>query len=339
MQDDKALLKLMWATGQFWDKATPEVLNVKQSDVALLTLQDSVAKLAVRNFQESDANLRPFSYSHHGRAPIPDGDVGPATRQLATIPRCPMPDHAPPPNAVFHYDDPRLQEAVESYQEWAAATGSGSWPVGCDSENKNVHSVVVSILTAGFSSHQKTLMKEVLTIVEKCEAEMGQSVRHVLDGSPSAAQHDVRGENIPGGVIGYAYFPRPGTCNQVVVARIDNTFNESAIVLANLYVHEYKGHSDGLEHTNGGIMNPSINVINPLSWRGDPHEATKRRYFGGEPIQPPPPPGPPPPPNCVRIKRPASAGDYGDFALGSNMGAGDYMLVLLGDEGSPPPVP
>jgi hypothetical protein len=67
-----------------------------------------------------------------------------------------------------------------------------------------------------------------------------------------------------------------------VKARIDNSFNARAAVLAELLTHEYKGHSDGLQHTRGGIMNPSIGSPSTRSvWKGDPHEKTKTRYFGG----------------------------------------------------------
>jgi hypothetical protein len=211
-----------------------------------------------------------------------------------------MPDFAPPPGASFHDDDPDLQGAVESYQRFAEAGyvgGSGSWPKGCDPNAPNVHSVIVGINTSAASSEQKAIIDEVLKMVEETEAEIGQSVRHVRDGSVSRPQHDVRFQFISGGVIGFAYFPDPNTCNQVVTARIDNSFNARATVLAELLTHEYKGHSDGLEHSRGGIMNPSIGSPTVrASWKGDPHESTKTRYFGGVAIPTAPGPTDPPPP-------------------------------------------
>jgi hypothetical protein len=224
---------------------------------------------------------------------------------MLEVPRCAMPDFAPPAGARFQYDDPGLQRAVESYQRFAEAGyvgGSGSWPKGCDPQNPGVHSVVVAIDTSAASSSQKQIIDQVLRYVEQTEAEIGQSVRHVRDGSFANPHHNVRFENIPGSVIGYAYFPTPNTCRQTVQARIDNTFNARLPVLAELLTHEYKGHSDGLEHTNGGIMNPSIgNPAALASWVGDPSFGWKRRYFGGSPLPTgpvdPPPPPPPPPPN------------------------------------------
>lgn len=98
-------------------------------------------------------------------------------------------------------------------------------------------------------------------------------------------------------MIGFAYFPIPNSCNQVVKCRLDNSWNpQNHKMHAVLHTHEYKGHSDGLEHTRGGVLNPSILLIDPLTWKGDPHERTKKRFYGGEPIEPTDPVDPPPTP-------------------------------------------
>jgi hypothetical protein len=233
----------------------------------------------------------------HGRELNIDGDVGPATDAVLQFKRCSMPDHAPPPNALFDFGCPDLNAAVASYQRYAEAGyigGSGSWPKGCDPTRKDVHSVVVGIDTASASAFQKGIMADVLRYVEETEAEIGQAVRHVLDGSVSNPQHSVKFQFISGGVIGFAYFPAPNTCNQTVTARIDNSFDARLPVMAELLTHEYKGHSDGLEHTRGGIMNASIgSPAARASWMNDPSESTKRRYFGGVAIPGPTPPVPP----------------------------------------------
>lgn len=293
---EQKLIQHLWKTGHFWTPHEPDVQNIRQMDLTKLTLQDSVVKQAVRSFQQADINLDIVSAGLHRRLITPDGDVGPATIMIADHPyRCPMPDHAPPPGAAFDYGIPELNEAVRSYQE--AKTGTGSWPVGCDPNRPDVHSVVVAIDISNASAHQKGIMNDVLRYVEETEAEIGQAVRHVQDGSASRPQHDVKFQLIAGGVIGFAYFPQPNSCNQTVTARIDNSFNASLPVLAELLTHEYKGHSDGLEHSRGGIMNPSIGSPSKrASWISDPHETTKKRYFGGEPI-PGPTPGPGPGPD------------------------------------------
>lgn len=289
--------RLLWAYqfGHAWNPAFPNGMNLDEGRIAGMNGSEQDAKSLIASWQSLDANVNRLVEAYHGRELQPDGIIGPASEAVMAMRRCAMPDYAPPPQARFSYDNPDLQKAVESYQRYAAASGRGSWPVGCDPLRKDVHSVVVGIDTSNASSFQKGIMADVLRYVEETEAEIGQSVRHVLSGAASP-QHDVKFQNIPGGVIGFAYFPQPNECQQTVTARIDNSFDARLPVLAELLTHEYKGHSDGLEHTNGGIMNPSIgSPTSRASWKGDKHEATKRRYFGGEPI-PGPGPGPIPGP-------------------------------------------
>lgn len=301
MIDVPRLLRALYDRGHFWNPANQDGLNVDLSSVEKLGLRHRIAVAAIASWQAFDSHFSELARVVHNRDVVPDGDVGPVTAAMLDARRCEMPDFAPPPNASFAYVDPGLQAAVESYQRYAAAYagGSGSWPKGCDPLAPEVHSVVVSIDVTNASSAQKSIIVDVLRYVEQTEAEIGQSVRHVLDGSVERPQHSVKFESIPGSVIGYAYFPEPNQCRQTVKARIDNTFSASKVVLAELLTHEYKGHSDGLEHTRGGIMNPSIGspVVRP-SWVNDPSYATKRKYFGGAAL-PPPSPVPPPVPGPV----------------------------------------
>lgn len=284
------LLKSLYNWGMFWDTKYPDLMNVDHNNVTKLDLDHKLAKGAILAWQLSDDNFDALSYLRylrgivHGEA----AEVGPITNfMLEEVYRCPMPDHPPPENASFDYGDEGLNAAVESYREYANYVGgTGSWPK-CDPERPDVHSTRVNVMTAKASAHQKGILAETLKMVEACEAEMGQAVRHILDGDPSKAEHDVRFEHIAGSTIGYAYFPQPNTCDQVVKARIDNTFNVNSFVFAELLVHEYKGHSDGQQHTRGGIMNASIGrPTRPPSWKGDPHEKTKKRYYGGVPVPP-----------------------------------------------------
>ena len=261
--------------------------NLRDIDAGRAAMMDGSEadyRALVRSFQTLDANVEALVGRRHRRELSADGDVGPATLEVMAYPRCAMPDFAPPPHASFHYDDPELQAAVESYQQFADEYkgGSGSWPKGCDPQVPNYHSARANVMMGGASAHQKATWAECAKMVEKCLADMGHSIRHVLEGDPKDCEHDVRFQSIAGSTIGFAYFPTPNTCNQTVNARLDNGFNPRATVLAELYVHEYQGHSIGLQHTRGGIMNPSIgSPQNPPSFKGDPSEATVRRYFGG----------------------------------------------------------
>ena len=294
--DQEKFIRSLFLNGAFWNIQNQDTLNVTQDDLPLLTIDHPLVKKAILSWQSADANFNVLSFIFHLRSIIHEAEeIGPVTQIMIGAKRCPMPDHPPPPTASFDYGIPDLNEAVKSYQEWAEYVGgSGSWPK-CDPQRPDVHSTRVNLTTTSASAHQKSILKETVSLVEKCEAEYGQSVRHIFDGDPEEAEHDVRFELIPGNVIGYCYFPKPNTCNQIVQCRIDNSFNPNVITFANLLEHEYKGHGDGLEHTNGGIMNPSIITIDPMTWKGDKSESIKRRYFGGVPI-PPGPTNPPPDP-------------------------------------------
>lgn len=301
--DEKKLIKKLHDTGHFWNPSNPNGFNVEPQDLRTLNVKDKVVKEAIGSWQAIDTNFDTLSFILHLRNVIADGDIGPATEIMATTARCPIPDYAPPPTARFLYEDPGLQAAVESYQRYAAAIGSGSWPVpGCDPTRKNVkneHSVRVGLDTSRTPASIKAYLDQALLMTRKCSAEVGLAVRYVPISED--AEFDVRWENIPGNVIGYCYFPDPGTCNQVVTSRIDTNYDAGAIMLANLLVHEYLGHGIGLKHTRGGIMNPSILKVDPLSWIGDVSESIVRRYFGGQPVplddgpggpvDPPVPPG------------------------------------------------
>lgn len=298
--DNAELLASLYRMGHFWNPSKPDLLNVRQEDVSKLTVDHKLAKEAIASWQSFDANFDVLGLIIHLRRIIADGDIGPVTHaMLVNVPRCPIPDFPPPPNAAFDYGNPDLNAAVKSYQKFAEYKGgSGSWPK-CDPQRPDVHSTRVNMDTTKASSKQKEMLRESTAMVESCEAEVGQSVRHIFDGDPQQAEHDVRFEYIAGGVIGYAYFPEPDTCDQVVKCRIDNSFNPNAKTFAGLLLHEYKGHSDGLDHTNGGHMNSSIVYDLAMTWKGDPSESRKKKYFGGvaiPPLNPVPTPDPDPVP-------------------------------------------
>jgi len=301
-------LDFLFRTGHFWNPKYPNTNNVQQSDLPSLSSNiphwHNLVQQATASWQSSDANFDVLSFITHLRGIIADGDVGPVTAMMSTVPRCPLPDFPPPPGAAVpqYSDDPAMQrtfeEIVESMMEFA--TGSGSWPVpGCDvtrPDRNSEHSVRVGLNTANCPSGIKAYLDDSILLTRKCAAEMGLAARFVTDGGDS--EFAVQWENIPGSVIGYCYFPQGQTCQQVVKARLDTGYDAGAQMLATLMTHEFLGHGVGLEHTRGGIMNPSILRINPLTWKGDPHESTYRRYFGGEPVpidDDPSPPGPIPP--------------------------------------------
>lgn len=284
--------------GHNYNKQYQNSFGIDETSVKKMLGTESDAKDMIKSFQESDLNVALEFERRNRREHEPDGELDPVTMAVMEFPRCAMPDFAPPPGARFSTGDTDLDGAIASQQIWGeeqeriGATGTGSWPVGCDPQFPNVHSVVVQMDTSGASAAQKEKLQEILKFTIACEAEIGQHVRVVLDQAVTPrAHHKVTYGPIPGSTIGFAYFPTPNSCNQTVTAKIDSTFNVSAITAANLHTHEWKGHSDGLNHTRGGIMNPSIITFDPLSWLKDNSFPVKKRYFGGEPLVVIPVPG------------------------------------------------
>lgn len=284
--DPLEIVKRLYDTGHFWNPAKPESNNVSPADLDTLTLDDKEAKQAVESFQEMDENVSILALLYHSRRLEPDGEMGPATESVLQFNRCPMPDHPPPPNATFHYDDPGLQAAVETMQEFAkmaAATGSGSWPrQGCDPQHQGLHSIRVLINPAEATTAVRAYLSDALAACHIAYADIGLHVRYVTSG---ACEIQKRIMNIPGSVIGYNYFPTPNSCRQIT-GQLDRSYNPGVRYFAALELHE-TGHGVGLEHTKGGIMNPSIlNPPWPLTWRNTPSFNRLKQYFGGEPIIP-----------------------------------------------------
>lgn len=145
----------------------------------------------------------------------------------------------------------------------------------------------------------------------------------------------------PSGTLAYAYLPN-GTDGQLLM-RFDLSETwlkdnpQGGILLRNVACHEF-GHLLGLEHSrvSSALMAPfySPSVVSPRASDDIPRIVA----LYGAAKTPPPTPGPLPSPMVVRLSKQLAAGTYGDFALGSLMDAGDYVMVPIGDQ-PPPPVP
>ena len=200
--------------------------------------------------------------------------------QIVLEPRCDCPD----------YDDPELMLSQ------GFGTGSGSWPhSGCDPENPGIHSIRIGIDTKNAPAAVKAYLVEALRISSACFAEMGLSVRYILDPQPGQqVEISKTFGGLGGSTIGWNYFYQGGC--KTITGKLSSRWNPgSAIYWAGLEVHE-TGHGCGLRHTGGvNIMSPSIKKIVPLTFRGDSSESTMTRYFGGKPLDNTPSPTPPNP--------------------------------------------
>lgn len=283
-----------------FDPAFPNLANLDRGRVALMDGSEEDARQLVESLQRSDANYNVLVQAFHQRDPNYDGIIGPATKLLVDIPRCPLPDFPPPPGASFHYDDPNLQAAVESQQRAAAFVGS-FWR-GCDPQRPDIHSLVIGIDARKAPSVFLQNQEKILSARVAAAAEIGVAVRFIINPRflEGLQQYQVY-YNMPGDVIGTNYFPQANSCGQIPNGSMDSSYNPSDWRLhACLGCHESEGHGFGFNHTNGGTMNPSILLTWPLTWKGDPSWNVAKRYYGGEPlvpVTPPPGPGPIPSPN------------------------------------------
>lgn len=336
--NDSELIQFAWKHGHFFNPQYPACHGIRAEDLPTLTLADKEVIDAMKSVQASDSNIIPFAWLYHQRAMVVDGDVGPATQALAMMPRCPIPDFAPPPGATFDTGIPELNRVIESMQ--ARATGRGSWPAGCYGHS-DVHEVKISYEPSGASSKQKEWLPEIKKRSHAAVAAVGVRLIEVPVGQANIA---VSFRPLGGSVIGLAEF-NSGTCGDSVFCYLNPNYSPNLDQVLVLLLHE-NGHNWNLDHRAGNIMNPSILNTKPawIERNGtqvtyqDNSFPTLRTYFGGEPLDPPEPPGPPVAKDVIRLSAPVAAGEHNGFTFGSAMAKGDYMMLLT-DSTPPPTVP
>jgi hypothetical protein len=227
---------------------------------------------------------------------LPDGVLGDYTRATLTQPRCGHPDF--PDSEIRGADSRAIAEALQISPEEAQsvkdmhhsledskAIGSGSWPMPCQKEG-----VTVSYDTSRAPRGLDT--DKLFAANAKAYADIGvRLVRHTGGGR---ANIRVTWEVLQGSVIGLAQF-NSQRCSDSIFCKLDPGYFPNFLQVGGLFQHEL-GHNMNLEHTRGGVMNPSITQFREIVWSpSDPSYRTLTRFFGGEPVDPVPGPGPDPP--------------------------------------------
>jgi hypothetical protein len=285
-----------YKAGRHWDPRRPNLANLDRGRLAKMHGGEGDAQSLLQSLQMSDVNYDALVLAYHQRLPDFDGHFGPATERLLSLDRCPVPDFAPPPGAAIDLGDETLNAiAVQMQQREYAEAGSGSWPAsGCDPERRGVHSIRIRIHPAGAPAHVVAYKDTALKAVSEAYADIGLAVRYLWS-AQGACEIAKSFAHLRGGVIGINYFP-VGGCTPIT-GQLSASYapHDGGKLWANLECHE-TGHGVGLQHTRGHIMNPSIVLVWPLSWRGSPSLPALTRYFGGKPLVDRAPPTPAPAP-------------------------------------------
>lgn len=281
---DQELIETLWRYGHF---VNPDYANgpsraVAEADLPNLTLNDAAVQEAVRSYQHFQRPVfDELAIAHHGRRGIADGEVGDATRELLEIPRCGQPDFV------------LTEEAI----------GSGRWGQCKLDQYPNNNAITIAWDTSRMPSFVQPVFDQVWHNVFTAYAELGLAlVREDGNGQANIRCRftDPQREsgNLRGNWIGLAIVAWNGIrCSDSNWALFDEGYQPRNVVneWTTLVKHEI-GHGCGLQHSSGGVMNPSIVNGLPVSWRGDPSWSTLARWYGGEPIENQPQPPPPVPP-------------------------------------------
>ena len=276
-------LRRVFDLGYFKHPDHPELWPITAADLPKLNFKHPLAKTALAEFQAFDAHADILAQMTHGRNICPDGKMGPVTVLMLETGRCDVPDWGPL-SGLHPWDAEDVEMAV----------GSGSWARCHGALN---HHRAVARVFARLTSHLAApyrgwrVIDEALLGVSNLYGEIG--LEPIWDWEHTIPNHqaDIWIDRWSASWLGLAQVPPVGrACNAAPVwARHQNSFrsNSSAASVVAWWIvllgHEF-GHLLGLGHSRGGIMNPTINLIHPATWRGDPFERTLMAMFGGNPV-------------------------------------------------------
>lgn len=245
-------------------------LRVPATDLPKLNLSHPLVVEAARSYQQFNAfAYQPLAVKHHGRLPVYDGLIGPATLELFTQARCEVPD--------FAFDE---------------ATGSGSWQSGCNPKWPNNHVITINWGLTPVPEFLKPHFETVWRNVVSAYAEIG--ILLIREDGNTRANIQASFVQPDGGWIGLAIVGRGQTCATSIWCRYDRNYRPANVIRewTTLIKHEL-GHNMGLSHSQGGVMNPSIVPGLPITWIGDPSHQLLTRWFGGQPVPQDPTPDAP----------------------------------------------
>jgi len=312
--DGDQLKQRLWDLGHFRNPEMPT--GVETLDDALkLPLTSAEMKTAVHSYQDYlRADLDHFSLEEHGRLATADGDLGPATERLFSLPRCGFPDYPVPGLAL------------------AATKLESNWPTACRGKLKFGYNFANA---PGLSAEDTR--RAFVGAVNNWNYALSDMTLTVQDGTKGA---DIWAglKRLAGSTLAWSYLAQD-TCNTRLEQRYDSGRRWELDYLLTVATHEL-GHALGFSHNRDGsaLMYPSIHR-HSLARRGYPNStdlsvARSNGYTlsGTEPpalddlYRPmphdpaPPPPGPQPPDGGMRF--------VGEFELfEGNSSRGKFIII------------
>lgn len=284
---EQQAIRRLWKLGHFFNPAFPLAKIVRQEDIdaGKVSFRDAEVKAAVQSYQSFMLrDLIRFGYEEHARRVHPDGEVGPATRHLIEMQRCAVPDFAV------------VEEAQGTNGNWKGCHNVGDF-----------HCCLVLVNRNNMPSGLVPQWEEVKKRTTRAYADIGLLVKWTEDRS-DPWNTELSFVTSSSGWIGLALVQLGLSCstNEREWLKLLASFMNRAPVQDNtsLVMHEL-GHNTGLQHTSGGVMNPSIVRNLDNDWIGDPSEPALRKRYGGQKVPipgddvPPDIPVPPGPPTGV----------------------------------------
>jgi hypothetical protein len=245
-----------------------EAHQMTLEDFTVLRMDHQLVRMAMRGFQLFNG-LRP------------DGINGDVTSAALVAERCGFPD--------FGDLDPETGLPIPV----AAATGSGAWPAGCIPGLYPMnHATTFHVARNGMPDWLEPHLAQIIRETIDAYDAIGWRLVEVDD--RSAANIHLSFENLGGNVLGLAQVGGGFLqCESRLWGKYNPNWRPADIVRewGTLWRHEI-GHIAGLRHTNGGIMNATLEHGLPPTWRNDPSRPTLVSYYGGDPVTDPVPPGP-----------------------------------------------
>ena len=236
-----------------------------EAEITGLTIDSAFVANAIASYQAfHQVALSPLIaafYPQRSSARVrANGIADTATKALMQMPRCECKDYA--------------------YAESEPLLGSGSWK-SCNSIG-DFHCATVRFTTQ-VPSFLTPIIDEIWSRVVQAYAELGLLFKR--DDNAQSANIDISFVQPDSNWIGLAIVGGVESCGSSIWARFDRNYKPTNLVSewTTLIKHEL-GHNCGLQHSQGGVMNPYIVAGLPISWSGDPSHALLTRRFGGVPI-------------------------------------------------------